>query len=141
MHTLARVLTLVWILTLGTHHPSPITHHTHDSAGWAQKWRFDITSFFFIYFRVSHNLTNSTSVRESTEYSSTRVLCTYSPTLVLGRRLGLPVTLAQMHPPGKSGWNHRELAKEAGSRWPIKQQQQQYHSSTMLDSNRGYTTY
>ena len=31
-----------------------------------------------------------------------------------------------MHPPGKSGWNHRELAKEAGSRWPIKQQQQQH---------------
>ena len=28
---------------------------------------------------------------------------------------GLPVTLAQMHPPGKSGWNHRELAKAAGS--------------------------
>ena len=40
---------------------------------------------------------------------------------------GLPVTLAQMHPPGKSGWNHRELAKAAGSRWPIKQQQQQQH--------------
>ena len=57
------------------------------------------------------------------------------------RVVGLPVTLAQMHPPGKSGWNHRELAKEAGYRWPIKQQQQQYHSSTMLDSNRGYTTY
>ena len=113
MHTLASTYrsldTYSW-------NPSPITHHTHDSAGWAQKWRFDITSFFFIYFRVSHNLTNSTSVRESTEYSSTRVLCTYSPTLVLGRRLGLPVSLAQMHPPGKSGWNHREMAKESGSR-------------------------
>ena len=40
-----------------------------------------------------------------------------------GRRLGLSVTLAQMYPPGKSGWNHREFAKAAGSRrWPIKQQ-------------------
>ena len=38
---------------------------------------------------------------------------------------GLPVTLAQMHPPGKSGWNHRELAKAAGSRWPNEQKQQQ----------------
>ena len=36
---------------------------------------------------------------------------------------GLPVHLAHMHPPGKAGWYHRELAKEAGSRWPIKQQQ------------------
>ena len=53
----------------------------------------------------------------------------------------LEYIIMQMYPPGKSGWNHRELAKEAGSRWPIKQQQQQYHSSTMLDSNRGYTTY
>ena len=37
---------------------------------------------------------------------------------LLGRRLGLPVHLAQMHPPGKSGWNH--LLRQAGSLWPIK---------------------
>ena len=54
---------------------------------------------------------------------------------------GLPVTLAQMHPPGKSGWNHRELAKAAGSRWPNEQQQQQHpglgHSRDKTHLNLG----
>ena len=71
---------------------------------------------------------------------------------LLGRRLGLPVHLAQMHPPGKSGWNHL-LAKEAGSRWPIKQQQQHtticimhnmrnnYLLSSMLSSSMPYASW
>ena len=56
---------------------------------------------------------------------------------LLGRRLGLPVHLAQMHPPGKSGWNHL-LAKEAGSRWPIKQQQQHTTICIMHNMRNNY---
>ena len=38
-------------------------------------------------------------------------------------RLGLPVPLAEMHPPGYPGGIIMQLAKEAGSRRPITQQQ------------------